>query len=89
MKFTSKSNEIVSAVSALRRAIAEVKQRWSIIRWVTKNDDDLELLRVSEGRLVPAVFAVVRINLPAPGPRGGLWLVLLMCNPMSQQWGHK
>jgi hypothetical protein len=25
------------AVSALRRAIAEVKQRWSVIGWVTKN----------------------------------------------------
>jgi hypothetical protein len=25
------------AVSALRRAIAVVKQRWSVIRWVTKN----------------------------------------------------
>jgi hypothetical protein len=25
------------AVSALRRVIAEVKQRWSVIGWVTKN----------------------------------------------------
>jgi hypothetical protein len=25
------------AVSVLRHAIAEVKQRWSVIRWVTKN----------------------------------------------------
>jgi ABC-type phosphate transport system ATPase subunit len=25
------------AISALRRTIAEVKQRWSVIRWVTKN----------------------------------------------------
>jgi hypothetical protein len=25
------------AVSALRRAIAEGKQRWSVIRWMTKN----------------------------------------------------
>jgi hypothetical protein len=25
------------AVSALRRAFAEVKQRWSVIGWVTKN----------------------------------------------------
>jgi hypothetical protein len=25
------------AVSALRRAIADVKQRWSVIGWVTKN----------------------------------------------------
>jgi hypothetical protein len=27
----------ISAVSALRRVIAEVKQRWSVIGWVTKN----------------------------------------------------
>jgi hypothetical protein len=26
-----------SAVSALRRAIAEVKQHWSVIEWVNKN----------------------------------------------------
>jgi hypothetical protein len=32
------SEELVSlAVSALRRAIAEVKQRWSVMGWVTKN----------------------------------------------------
>jgi hypothetical protein len=46
-------------VSALRRAIAEVKQRWSAIGWVTKN-----LLSTAPpcfGRhirpLVPAAFA--------------------------------
>jgi hypothetical protein len=37
-------------VSAVRRAIAEVKQRWSVIGWVTKIYY-LELLRVSEGTL--------------------------------------
>jgi hypothetical protein len=36
------------AVSALRRVIAEVKQSWSVIGWVTKNFF-LELLRASEG----------------------------------------
>jgi hypothetical protein len=36
-------------ISALRRAIAEVKQRWSVIGWVTKNS--LELLRASERSL--------------------------------------
>jgi hypothetical protein len=35
-------------VSALRRAIAEVKQRWAVIGWVTIIYY-LELLRVSEG----------------------------------------
>jgi hypothetical protein len=39
------------AVSALQRAIAEVKQRWSDIGWVTKNLYYLELLRALEGML--------------------------------------
>jgi hypothetical protein len=49
------------AVSVLRRAIAEVKQRWSVIGWVTKH----LLSRASPcfGRhvkpLVPVAFAVV------------------------------
>jgi hypothetical protein len=38
------------AVSALRRAIAEVKQRRSVIGWVTKIYY-LEFLRASEGVL--------------------------------------
>jgi hypothetical protein len=38
-------------VSALRRAIAEVKQRWSVIGWVTKKMYYLELPRASEGTL--------------------------------------
>jgi hypothetical protein len=38
------------AVSALRRAIAEVNQRWSVIGWVTKKYY-LELLRALEGSL--------------------------------------
>jgi hypothetical protein len=39
------------AVSALRRAIAEVKQRWPVIGWVTKKKYYFELLRASEGML--------------------------------------
>jgi hypothetical protein len=37
-KSTEKSIEELNspAVSALRRVIAEVKQRWSVIEWVTK-----------------------------------------------------
>jgi hypothetical protein len=31
--------------------------------------------------LVPAAFAVVSSHQPALGPLGGLWSVLLMCNP--------
>jgi hypothetical protein len=44
----------------------------------------LELLRASGAtliKLVPAAFAVVSTHQPALGPRGGLWPVLLMCNP--------
>jgi hypothetical protein len=65
------------------RAIAEVKQRWSTIGWVTKN----LLSRSSQclGRhvkpLVPAAFAVVSSHQSALGSRGGLWPALLMCNP--------
>jgi hypothetical protein len=40
----------VPAVSALRRAITEVKQLWSVIGWVFKNFY-LELLHASEGTL--------------------------------------
>jgi hypothetical protein len=70
-------------VSALRRAIVEVKQRWTIIGWVTKT----LLYRTPPcfGRhvkpLVPAAFAVVGTHQHALGPRGGLWPVLLMCYP--------
>jgi hypothetical protein len=49
------------AISALRRAIAEVKQRWSVIGWVAKNL--LSRVRSCFGRhvkpLVLAIFAVV------------------------------
>jgi hypothetical protein len=68
------------AVSALWRVIAEVKQRWSVIAWMTKNI--LSRAPPCFGRhvkrLVPAAFAVVSTHQPALGPRGGLWPVLLM-----------
>jgi hypothetical protein len=67
-----------SMVSVVQRAIAEVKQLWSVIGWVNKNY--LELLRASVP-LIPVVFAVVSTHQPALGPRGGLWHILLMCNP--------
>jgi hypothetical protein len=51
-----------SAVSALRRAIVEVKQHWSVIGWVTKNL--LSRAPLCFGGhvkpLVPAAFAVLR-----------------------------
>jgi hypothetical protein len=70
-------------VSALRRVIAEVKQNWSAIGWVTKNV--LSRAPPSFVRhvkpLVPAVFAVVSTHQPGLDPRGGLRPVLPMCNP--------
>jgi hypothetical protein len=68
------------------RVIAEVKQCWSVIGCVNKN-----LLSPAPpcfGRhvkpLVPAEFAVVSTHQPALGLRGGLWPVLLMCNPKGR-----
>jgi hypothetical protein len=64
------------AASALERMLAEAKQRWSIIGWVTKN----LLSRAPPGferhvkPLVPDTFAVVSTHQPALGPRG-LWPV--------------
>jgi hypothetical protein len=71
------------AVSALGRAIVEVKQRWLVIGWVTKN----VLSRVLQcfGRyvnpLVSVAFAVISTHQATLGPRGWLWLVLLKCDP--------
>jgi hypothetical protein len=71
------------AVHALRRAIAEVKQRWSLIGWVTKNllSRAPPCFERHVNLLVPATFAVVSTHQPTLGLRTGLWPVLLMCNP--------
>jgi hypothetical protein len=70
-----------SAVSALRRAIVEVKQRWSVVGCVTKNL--LSQAPPCFGRhvkpLVTAAFVVISTHQPALGPRDG---------PVPQQWGH-
>jgi hypothetical protein len=39
------------AGSALRRAIAEVKQRWIVVGWVAEKKYYFELFRPSEGTL--------------------------------------
>jgi hypothetical protein len=71
------------AVSALRHAIAEAKQRWSVFGRMTKT----LLSQVSPcfGRqvkpLFPAAFAVVSTHQSALGQLGGLYPVLLMCHP--------
>jgi hypothetical protein len=69
------------AVSALRRAIAEVKQRWSAIGWVTKLSRAPPCFGRHVKPLVLAVFAVAPTLQSVLGPQGGLWPVLLMCNP--------
>jgi hypothetical protein len=58
------------AVSALRRAIAEVKQRCSFIRWVTKIllSRAPPCCRRHAKPLVSAAFAVVSTHQPALGP---------------------
>jgi hypothetical protein len=68
------------AVGALRRAIAEIKQRWSVIRWVTKNLLSRAPLcfRRYFKPLVPTAFAVVSTHQSALGSCGGLWPVLLV-----------
>jgi hypothetical protein len=72
--YTSTEELDGSAVSALRGAIAEVQQRWSVIGWVTKN-----LLSRAPPcfgwyvkPLVSAAFAVVSTHQPELGLRGGL-----------------
>jgi hypothetical protein len=66
--------ELDGAVSALRRVIAEVKQCWLVIGWVTKNL--LSRAPPCFGRhvkpLVPAVFEVVGTHKPVLGSPGGL-----------------
>jgi hypothetical protein len=67
------------AVSALRCAISEVKQRWSLNGW--PKIYNLELLPASEGTLSHCS----RLHLQSLAPtnphwaRGGLWPDLLMC----------
>jgi hypothetical protein len=76
---TPKDWAIVSYMArSSRRAIAEVRQRWLFIGWVTKN---LLSRALCYGRhvkpLVPAAFAV-STHRNAQDSRGGLWLVLLV-----------
>jgi hypothetical protein len=54
-----------------RHTITEAKQHWSVI-------GDQKICYLS---LVPAVFAGFSTHQSALGARGGLWPVLLLCNP--------
>jgi hypothetical protein len=79
-------------VSALRRAIAEAKQRWSVIGWVIKN-----LLSQAPsyfGRhvepLVPAAFAVVQhTNTSRTAPNNPHWARVVGFGPFSLCVIHK
>jgi hypothetical protein len=64
-------------------AVQEVKQRWLVIGWVTKNllSRAAPCFRRHVKPLVPAAFAVVRTYQSALGPHDGLWPVLLICYP--------
>jgi hypothetical protein len=63
-------------VSALRRAIAEVKQHWSVIGWVIYY---LELLRASEGTL----NCWSRLHLQSIAPINPQWARLVGCGLFS------
>jgi hypothetical protein len=68
-------------VSALRRAIGEVKQCWLVIVWVPKNlfSRAPPCFERKVEPLIPAAVAVVSSHQPVLSPRGGLWPVLLIC----------
>jgi hypothetical protein len=61
-------------------------QHWWVFGWVTKNvlSRATPCFERHVKRLVPAAFAVVSTNQPALGPHGGLWPVLLMCDPRGR-----
>jgi hypothetical protein len=61
------------AVSALRRAISELKQRWSVIGWLTRNLLSPPCFRRHFKPLVTAALAVISTHQPALDLRGGLW----------------
>jgi hypothetical protein len=68
-----------AAVSALRRAIAEVKQRWSVIGWVTKN------LLSREGTL----NRCSRLHLQSLAPTNSHWARVEGFGPFSLCVIHK
>jgi hypothetical protein len=60
-------------LSALRRVIAKIKQRWSVIGGVTKNFC-FELLRASEGTL--SRWSRLHLHSLAPTRTGPAWCVM-------------
>jgi hypothetical protein len=74
----------VPVVSALRRAIVEVQQRWSVIGWVTKKYY-LEHLRASEGTL----SRWSRPHLQSIAPTNPHWAHVVGYGPFSLCVIHK
>jgi hypothetical protein len=69
----------MAPVSALRHEIAEIKQRRSVIGWVTKNVlSRAPCLGRHVKPLVPTAFEVVSTQQSALGSRDGF--VLFICN---------
>jgi hypothetical protein len=64
-----------------RHTIVEAKQRWSVIRWLTKNllSRAPSCFERHVKPLLPAAFVVVSTHQSTLGPRSGLWPILLMC----------
>jgi hypothetical protein len=77
-------------ISALRHAIAEVRQHWSVIGWVTKNilSRAPPCFRRHVKPLVPAAFAVISTQQPALGLRGGLCEIHKGLPYVALQWRH-
>jgi hypothetical protein len=67
------------AGSALRCAIAEAKQSWSVIGWVTEKKYYLELIRASEGTL----SRWSRLHLQSLAPTNTHWARMVSYVPFS------
>jgi hypothetical protein len=66
--------------------IAEAKQHWSFIGWVTKNliSRAPPCFGWHVNPLVPAEFAVFSTHQSTLGPRCGLWPVPLVADPQGR-----
>jgi hypothetical protein len=73
-----------SAVSLLRRTIANAKQHWSVIEWMT-NICYLELLRASEGTL----SRWSRMYMQSLVPTNPHWARVVVYGPFSLWVIHK
>jgi hypothetical protein len=72
------------AVGALRRAIAEVKQRWSVIRWMTKN-----ILSRAPPCFEGTLSHWSRLHLQSLAPTNPYWARVVGYDPFSLCVIHK